>query len=162
PSMIWKPPHSSAARPMSKSTRTRTSFARAMDRSMSSSVLMRLPDARRIGSTPRPGGNGSRCSACTVRRRRSTQRLGGCRTSKSPLRSQSMALPGLQTVNAHDYAFLLGFPNDETTQKAYDDADLNRAIEAYRFFYPTVSGAAIVRGNEDIGVIPNKIFGYIN
>src|SRR5262249_55462715 len=55
-----------------------------------------------------------------------------------------------------------GFPNDETTQKAYDDADLNRAIEAYRFFYPTVSGAAIVRGNEDIGVIPNKIFGYIN
>ncbi len=32
-------------------------------------------------------------------------------------------------------------------KQAYDDADLERAIQAYKFFYPTVSGAAIVRGN---------------
>jgi hypothetical protein len=30
--------------------------------------------------------------------------------------------------------FERGFPVSDTVQKAYDDADLNRAIEAYRFF----------------------------
>src|ERR1700733_11681652 len=55
-----------------------------------------------------------------------------------------------------------GFPSPETIQKAYDDADLNRAIEAYKFFYPTVSGAAIIKGNEEIGVVPNKVFGILD
>ncbi len=32
------------------------------------------------------------------------------------------------------------------------------AIQAYKFFYPTVSGAAIVKGNEEIGLVPNKVF----
>lgn len=41
------------------------------------------------------------------------------------------------------YAFERGFPTAETAQKACDDTDLTRAIEAYRFFYPTVSGSAI-------------------
>ena len=60
------------------------------------------------------------------------------------------------------YAFERGFPSDETMRQAYDQADLNRAIQAYKFFYPTVSGAAIVRGNEQIGVIPNKVFGILD
>lgn len=54
------------------------------------------------------------------------------------------------------------FPTDETAQAAYDEADLNRAIQAYKFFYPTVSGAAIVKGNEQIGVVPNKVFGILD
>ena len=29
-----------------------------------------------------------------------------------------------------------GFPTAETVQRAYDDADLNRAVQAYRFFSP--------------------------
>ena len=60
------------------------------------------------------------------------------------------------------YAFERGFPDKETTQQAYDDADLNRAIQAYKFFYPTVSGAAIVKGNEQIGIVPNKVFGILD
>jgi hypothetical protein len=40
--------------------------------------------------------------------------------------------------------FERGYPTPETVEKAYDDADSNRAVQAYRFFYPTVSGAAIV------------------
>jgi hypothetical protein len=60
------------------------------------------------------------------------------------------------------YAFEHGFPAEETIRRAYDDADLNRAIQAYKFFYPTVSGAAIVRGNEQIGVVPNKVFGILD
>ncbi len=56
------------------------------------------------------------------------------------------------------YKFVGGYPTPETIKKAYDDADLNRAIEAYKFFYATVSGYAIVKGNLDIGLVPNKVF----
>ena len=55
-----------------------------------------------------------------------------------------------------------GSPAGETVRRAYDDADLSRAIAAYKFFYPTVSGAAIVKGNEQIGVVPNKVFGILD
>lgn len=56
------------------------------------------------------------------------------------------------------YEFEGGYPTPETVQQAYDDIDLNRAIQAYRFFYPTVSVAAIYKGNLKAGVIPNKAF----
>ncbi|WP_020469483.1 DUF1254 domain-containing protein [Zavarzinella formosa] len=55
-----------------------------------------------------------------------------------------------------------GFPAADDVQRAYDEADLNRAVQAYKFFYPTVSGAAIVKGNEEIGVVPNKVFGILD
>jgi len=61
-----------------------------------------------------------------------------------------------------DYAFVGGYPTRETVQRAYDDADLNRAIQAYRFFYPTVSGLAIYQGNEAIGLVPNRVFGVLD
>jgi hypothetical protein len=61
-----------------------------------------------------------------------------------------------------DYAAQHGYPQPDAAQRAYDDADLNRAVTAYKFFYPTVSGAAIVRGNEQIGVVPNKVFGILD
>jgi hypothetical protein len=60
------------------------------------------------------------------------------------------------------YTFERGFPTLDTMKQAYDDADLERAIQAYKFFYPTVSGAAIVRGNQQIGVVPNKVFGILD
>jgi hypothetical protein len=60
------------------------------------------------------------------------------------------------------YSFERGFPAGDTAQRAYDDADLNRAIEAYRFFYPTVSGSAIFKGNAKLGIVPNKVFGTLD
>jgi hypothetical protein len=72
------------------------------------------------------------------------------------------AVHRIDTVHESHYAFERGFPVGRTMQQAYDDADLNRAIQAYRFFYPTVSGAAIVKGNQDIGVVPNKVFGILD
>jgi len=45
-----------------------------------------------------------------------------------------------------------GFPTPETVQQAYDDLDLNRAIQMYRIFYPTVSGATIISGSVKAGV----------
>ena len=59
------------------------------------------------------------------------------------------------------YSFERGYPAGDTAQKAYDDNDLNRAIEAYKFFYPTVSGHAIFVGNEKIGIVPNKVWGTL-
>ena len=59
-----------------------------------------------------------------------------------------------------EYAFEGGYPIPATVQRAYDDADLNRAVQAYRFFFPTVSGLAIFKGNQAqaVGVIPNRVF----
>src|ERR1700722_17506092 len=55
------------------------------------------------------------------------------------------------------YVFKDGYPTPETIRRAYDDADLNRAIQAYRFFYPSVSGAAIFEGNRAVGIVDNKV-----
>lgn len=57
------------------------------------------------------------------------------------------------------YAIEGGFPTPETIQRAYDDADLARAIEAYKFFFPTVSMSAIAQGNLAAGLGYNK--GYL-
>lgn len=60
------------------------------------------------------------------------------------------------------YIFERGFATQDAATKAYDDNDLNRAVEAYKFFYPTVSGHAIFVGNSKIGVVPNKVFGTLD
>jgi len=57
-----------------------------------------------------------------------------------------------------DYKIAGGFPSSETIQQAYDDADLIRAIEAYKFFFPTVSFAGTFAGNAAAGLKPNQGF----
>ena len=54
------------------------------------------------------------------------------------------------------HTFEGGFPTPGTVQKAYDEADLNRAIQAYRFFYPTVSSSAGFEALERIGIRANS------
>lgn len=66
------------------------------------------------------------------------------------------------TSSNDDYKFVGGYPTEATIQKAYDDADLNRAIQTYKFFYPTVSGAAIGLGNLEMGVTANTVFGTLD
>ena len=61
-----------------------------------------------------------------------------------------------------DDKFAGGFPTPETVQQTYDDLDLNRAIQMYRIFYPTVSGFAIISGTMQVGVQPNKVFGSMD
>jgi hypothetical protein len=60
------------------------------------------------------------------------------------------------------YAFERSYPAASTIQSAFDDSELARAVQAYKFFYPTVSGAAMFKGNAKIGVIPNKAFGKLD
>ncbi|HXO67877.1 MAG TPA: DUF1254 domain-containing protein [Bradyrhizobium sp.] len=59
---------------------------------------------------------------------------------------------------AQEYEFKGGYPTPETVQKAYDDADLARAIQAYKFFYPTVSFEGTWRGNLKEGAVVNSVF----
>ncbi len=58
-------------------------------------------------------------------------------------------------------AFQHEYPSQDAAQHSYDEADLNRAIQAYKFFYPTVSIAAVFKGNEIAGLVPNKVFGIM-
>jgi hypothetical protein len=58
---------------------------------------------------------------------------------------------------AQEYEFKGGYPTPETIQKAYDDADLFRAIEAYKIFYPSVSILGTWDGNSAAGTTPNKV-----
>src|ERR1700761_9745363 len=67
-----------------------------------------------------------------------------------------MSVPALTTVQ--DYEFKGGFPTAETITRAYDDADLVRAITAYRFFYPSVSALCVYNGNIDSGMVANRVF----
>lgn len=57
---------------------------------------------------------------------------------------------------AQDYEFNGGFPTAETTQRSLDDADFDRAVTAYRFFYPTVSMEGTFQGQRDAGAVDNK------
>lgn len=49
-----------------------------------------------------------------------------------------------------------GYPTAPSARRSFDEIDLRRAVEAYRFFYPTVSLEAILRGTGAAGGVPNK------
>jgi hypothetical protein len=49
-----------------------------------------------------------------------------------------------------------GFPTPEAARKTRDDADYQRAVTAYRFWYPTVSCEGIFNGNREGGLKDNE------
>lgn len=74
----------------------------------------------------------------------------------------SLALASACPAEAQRYSFEGGYPKPDTVQKVFDDLDLNRAIQTYRFFYPTVSSAAIWKENLRLGIRPNQVFGTLD
>jgi hypothetical protein len=58
--------------------------------------------------------------------------------------------------------FVGGYPTPDAVRRAYDAADLNRAVQAYRLFFPSVSGLAIFKGNDAIGIVENRVFGTLD
>jgi hypothetical protein len=66
-------------------------------------------------------------------------------------------LIGSTIAQSSEYTFKGGYPTADTIRKVYDDADLSRAIEAYKFFYPTVSILGTWQGNLDAGTVSNKV-----
>jgi len=81
-------------------------------------------------------------------------------TASPPSVSQTSASAAGPTQGS-DYVFKGGYPTPETIQRAYDDADLNRATQVYRFFYPTVSIVGTWKGNERAGAIANQVFALL-
>ena len=57
---------------------------------------------------------------------------------------------------SQEYEFKGGFPTPETARRVQDDQDYQRAIQAYRFFYPTVSMEGTFQGQRDAGAEDNK------
>jgi hypothetical protein len=64
----------------------------------------------------------------------------------------------MKTTTSTDYDFIRGFPaNEETIKQAHNATDLRRAIEAYKFFFPTVATEAVIQQFEPHGAIPNQV-----
>src|SRR5262245_52775448 len=57
------------------------------------------------------------------------------------------------------YGFERGYPTTETSVRARDDADFQRAMTAYRYWYPTVSVEGIFNGNRSLGIEDGKAWG---
>lgn len=75
-------------------------------------------------------------------------------TSTVGCRTMTEAPP--PTATTVDYVFKGGFPTAEAVRKAYDDADLNRAIQAYKFFYPTVAFSTGFMSLETVSIKTNR------
>jgi hypothetical protein len=56
---------------------------------------------------------------------------------------------------ASDYTYELGFPTTETVVRSRDGGDLQRAVTAYRFFYPAVSVEGMFNGFRSLGIVAN-------
>src|SRR5262249_60030137 len=68
-------------------------------------------------------------------------------------RRQRMEPQG-QRVSRH--AFAHGYPTLASARSIHDQQDLQRAMEAYRFFYPTVSMEGSFNGNRELGIEDGK------
>jgi hypothetical protein len=60
-----------------------------------------------------------------------------------------------QRTEAHSYAFEHGFPTRDGTRRAHDDADFERAVIAYHFWYPTISCEGVFDGGRQAGLRDN-------
>ena len=57
----------------------------------------------------------------------------------------------------NEYTFKLGFPTADTARAATDATDLRRAIEAYKFFYPTVATEGVFQQFVPHGMVWNEV-----
>ncbi|MDR5781271.1 DUF1254 domain-containing protein [Caballeronia sp. LZ065] len=60
---------------------------------------------------------------------------------------------------ATGYSFERSYPTAQTTQAVRNDADFQRAMTAYRFWYPTVSVEGVFNGNRELGIVDGESWG---
>jgi hypothetical protein len=65
--------------------------------------------------------------------------------------AMALALPA-HAQTGERYTFERGYPVPQATQTARTDADFQRAVIAYRFWYPAVSVEGIFNGNRELGI----------
>jgi hypothetical protein len=75
--------------------------------------------------------------------------LSGCQDT------QNSAVKPTTKPAAMGYTFDSGYPTADAAKQANDDSYFSRAVQAYRFWYPTVSNEGIFQGNRDIGINDN-------
>ena len=63
---------------------------------------------------------------------------------------------GVALASTASAQFKAGYPSPQTSAHARDDADFQRAVTAYRFWYPTVSAEGIFNGNRSLGLKDNE------
>ncbi len=64
----------------------------------------------------------------------------------------------MTSVNAETpLQFERGFPTPATVERAHDAADLRRAIEAYKFFFPTLGTEAVMQQMLSNGAVINEV-----
>jgi hypothetical protein len=89
-----------------------------------------------------------------------TRLLGGAAAFAGFATGSSRAQPMAPAAQGQDRpAFERGYPTPETASRARDNADFQRAVTAYRFWYPTVSVEAIFEGNRSVGIKDNAAMG---
>src|SRR5262245_58658016 len=71
----------------------------------------------------------------------------------------TLALTGSAVAQETPYKFEQGYPTKAAAERAREDSDLQCAVTAYRFWYPTVSAAGIFNGNREKGIEDNKALG---
>ncbi|MFE6858229.1 DUF1214 domain-containing protein [Nocardia sp. NPDC057668] len=64
-------------------------------------------------------------------------------------------------VEQDRYEFRDGFPEADAVGRAWADVDFQRAVTAYRFWYPTVSLEGILNGNREVGLTDGKAIGIV-
>jgi len=80
-------------------------------------------------------------------------------TTLSVLATAWLLCTGPAVAQNNDYSFDRGYPTADTTRRTRDDADFQRAMVAYRFWYPTVSVEGIFNGNREAGLEDGKALG---
>ncbi|WP_213958970.1 MULTISPECIES: DUF1254 domain-containing protein [unclassified Variovorax] len=59
------------------------------------------------------------------------------------------------------YVFERGYPTADTSRRVRDDVDFQRAVTAYRFWYPTVSVEGVFNGKRTAGIQDNQAFSIV-
>jgi len=75
--------------------------------------------------------------------------------SREPASAAASGAPTAPPAATTSYAFERGFPVAETAQRVHDEEDFERAVQAYQFFYPTISQEGMFQGTRDVGVQDN-------
>ena len=61
-----------------------------------------------------------------------------------------------RSIGDASYTFEQNFPTEEAARRARDEGDFQRAIIAYRFWFPTITFEAIFEGLSESGVFENQ------
>ena len=73
--------------------------------------------------------------------------------SSATVTNSSMSTSKAQTSSP--YKFERGYPALGTADRAYNDTDLGRAVEAFKFFYPTMASEGILQDMSEVAK-PNQ------